>query len=187
MILSQQESQKGSTYLFSATSLTNGTFNLEINILDSDLSTVLDSSTETWIEVVDRTNSNIYPRQKLSSVSYASRIPVKATTFYWDGKELDLTDSCSNNQILKYSSGAWSCANDEIGASSGPFGTSDLDNDIITEEKIADGAVTSAKIADNSIVDADINASANISQSKINNLTTDLATINANITAKEPA
>ena len=83
---SESGGSQGSTYLFSATSLTNGTFNLEINILDSDLSTVLDSSTETWIEVVDRTNLNICPRQKLSSVPYASRILVKSTTFYWDGK-----------------------------------------------------------------------------------------------------
>lgn len=38
------------------------------------------------------------------------------------------------------------------------------------------GSVSSTEIADGSIVDADINASANISQSKILNLTTDLAT-----------
>lgn len=37
------------------------------------------------------------------------------------------------------------------------------------------GAVSSAQIADGSIVDADVNASANIAQSKIANLTTDLA------------
>ena len=40
---------------------------------------------------------------------------------------------------------------------------------------IADGAITSAKIADGAIVDADVNASAAIAQSKIANLTTDLA------------
>ena len=83
--------------------LTNGTFNLEIVISDSDLSTVLDSTTDTWIEVTDSTNSTVYPRQKIS-VPYASRIPVKSTSFHWDGKELDLTDSCSDGQILKFSS-----------------------------------------------------------------------------------
>ena len=36
-------------------------------------------------------------------------------------------------------------------------------------------------------MNADINSSANIDQSKINNLTTDLATINTNISAKEPS
>ena len=40
---------------------------------------------------------------------------------------------------------------------------------------IATGGVTSAMIADGTIVDADINASAAIAQSKISNLTTDLA------------
>lgn len=40
---------------------------------------------------------------------------------------------------------------------------------------IADGAITSAKILDGTIVNADINSSAAISQSKIENLTTDLA------------
>lgn len=44
-----------------------------------------------------------------------------------------------------------------------------------TATYIADGAVTSAKIADGTIVNADINASADIAQSKISNLTTDLA------------
>lgn len=40
---------------------------------------------------------------------------------------------------------------------------------------IADGAITSAKIADGTIVDADVSASAAIAQSKVANLTTDLA------------
>jgi len=47
--------------------------------------------------------------------------------------------------------------------------------DAVTTAKILDGAVTSAKIADGTIVNADINASAAIAQSKIADLTTDLA------------
>jgi hypothetical protein len=45
----------------------------------------------------------------------------------------------------------------------------------VTEGKIADGAVTSAKIATGTIVNEDINASAAIAQSKVADLTTDLA------------
>jgi hypothetical protein len=45
----------------------------------------------------------------------------------------------------------------------------------VTEGKIADGAVTSVKIANDTIVNADINSAAAIDQSKIANLTTDLA------------
>ena len=49
--------------------------------------------------------------------------------------------------------------------------------DAVTTVKIADGSVTSAKIANNTIVDADINSAAAIAQSKIENLTTDLAAL----------
>jgi hypothetical protein len=45
----------------------------------------------------------------------------------------------------------------------------------VTEAKLGDGAVTSAKIFDGTIVNADINASAAIAQSKIADLTSDLA------------
>ena len=45
----------------------------------------------------------------------------------------------------------------------------------VTTGKIADGAVTSGKIADGTIVNADINSSAAIDQSKVANLTSDLA------------
>jgi hypothetical protein len=46
---------------------------------------------------------------------------------------------------------------------------------VVTTALIADSAVTSAKIADGTIVNADINASAAIAQSKVADLTTDLA------------
>ena len=175
-----------STIGFASTPLTNGTFNLEIVISDSQLSTVLDSTTDTWIEVTDSTNSTVYPRQKLSSVPYASRIPVKSSTFHWDGKELDLTDSCSDGQVLKYLSGSWGCGSPENSVG-GTIGPSDIASGAIEEDKIKDDAVTSSKIADGTIVNADINASANIDQSKINNLTTDLTTIATNISGKEPS
>ena len=45
----------------------------------------------------------------------------------------------------------------------------------VTELKIADGSVTSAKIANGTIVDGDISSTAAIAQSKIADLTTDLA------------
>jgi len=53
--------------------------------------------------------------------------------------------------------------------------TAKIVNSAVTEAKIADGAVTSAKIATGTIVNEDINASAEIAQSKISGLTTDLA------------
>jgi len=57
----------------------------------------------------------------------------------------------------------------------GTIATADIADSAVTTGKIADSAVTSAKIADDTIVNADINASAAIAQSKIADLTTDLA------------
>jgi hypothetical protein len=54
-------------------------------------------------------------------------------------------------------------------------GTNEIGGLAVTEAKIADGAVTSAKIANGTIVNEDINASAEIAQSKISGLTTDLS------------
>ena len=53
----------------------------------------------------------------------------------------------------------------------------------VSTVKIADSAVTSGKIANGTIVDADVNASAEIAQSKIASLTTDLAAKLASATA----
>jgi len=53
--------------------------------------------------------------------------------------------------------------------------TAKIADDAVTEIKIADGSITSAKIANATIVNADINASAEIEQSKIANLVSDLA------------
>jgi hypothetical protein len=54
-------------------------------------------------------------------------------------------------------------------------GTNEIGGLAVTTGKLADGAVTSLKIADDTIVNADINSAAAIAQSKIANLTTDLA------------
>jgi hypothetical protein len=53
----------------------------------------------------------------------------------------------------------------------------------VTTVKIADSAITTGKIANGAIVDADVNAAAEIAQSKIASLTTDLAAKLASATA----
>lgn len=53
----------------------------------------------------------------------------------------------------------------------------------VTTVKIADSAITTGKIANGAIIDADVNASAEIAQSKIASLTTDLAAKLASATA----
>ena len=57
----------------------------------------------------------------------------------------------------------------------GNITTDKLAADSVVSAKIADGAVTSGKIADGTIVNGDISASAEIAQSKISGLTSDLA------------
>ena len=209
-------SQKGTTYLYSGTTLTNGSFNLEIVISDSDIPTVLDSSTDTYIEVTDTTNSKIYPRQKINSVPYSQQTGGIA------GYPLPAGSPSSAGQILKWNGSEWTWGADAGGSgpgtidstaiTDGSVDTIDLANDAVDTTKLADGAVTtnkissnavnssiivdgsvsdsdlatdsvttvkiqnsaitSTKIADDTITDADINASAAISQSKIDGLST---------------
>ncbi|HXH29854.1 MAG TPA: hypothetical protein VNJ01_03510, partial [Bacteriovoracaceae bacterium] len=54
----------------------------------------------------------------------------------------------------------------------------------VANATIAASSVTSGKVLDGTLVDADVNASAAIAQSKINNLTTDLSTITTNVAGK---
>ena len=183
-------SQKGTTYLFSATALTNGTFNLEIVISDSDIPTVLDSSTDTYIEVTDTTNSKIYPRQKINSVPYSQQAGGIA------GYPLPAGSPSSAGQILKWNGSEWTWGADAGGSgpgtidstaiTDGSVDTIDLANDAVDSTKIIDGtistadlatdavstinirnsAVTSAKIADGSIDTTDL-AGDSVNSSKI--------------------
>ena len=78
------------------------------------------------------------------------------------------SDSVTTVKILNANVTAAKLASDSVE-------TAKIVNSAVTESKIADGAVTSAKIATGTIVNEDINASAAIAQSKIADLTTDLA------------
>ena len=153
--------QKGTTYLFSATTLTDGTFNLEIVISDSDIPTVLDSSTDTYIEVTDTTNSKTYPRQKINSVPYSQQAGGIA------GYPLPNAAPSSVGQVLKWngSDGHWSDDAtgfrdlDSIQILNNSImddlfdGTIDIDlaNDAVDSTKLADGAITTDKIAADSV------------------------------------
>lgn len=74
-----------------------------------------------------------------------------------------------DGDILKWDSvsGIWIAAPDEVGSS--------VSAGSITSTELSTSSVDSSKIIDGSIVNADISASAGIAQSKIQNLTTDLA------------
>ena len=51
-----------------ATPVIEGVFQLEIYISDTDIPIILDTTTDTWIEITDASNSTTFPRQKLNSV-----------------------------------------------------------------------------------------------------------------------
>ena len=187
-------SQKGTTYLFSGTTLTNGSFNLEIVISDSDIPTVLDSSTDTYIEVTDTTNSKTYPRQKINSVPYSQQTGGIA------GYPLPAGSPSSAGQILKWNGSEWTWGADAGGSgpgtidstaiTDGSVDTIDLANDAVDSTKLADGAVTadkiaadavnSSKILDGSIATGDLANSSvtdaklagSISDSKLSTITT---------------
>jgi len=74
-----------------------------------------------------------------------------------------------DGDVLKWDAvnSIWVVAPDEV--------ASTVSSGSITSNELANGSVTSNQIADGSIVNADISTSAGIAQSKIQNLTTDLA------------
>jgi hypothetical protein len=85
--------------------------------------------------------------------------------------DIDVT-GIQDGDVLKWDSGSstWLVAADDLGT---------VADGSISNTKLANGSVDSSKISDGSIVNADVSAAAAIAQSKIANLTTDLA-------AKEP-
>lgn len=101
-----------------------------------------------------------------------SNAPTSGYVLSWNGTALawvasatgdpsvggDLSGTASNAQIV-----------------SGAVGATELATNAVTTVKITDANVTTAKIADSAITDAKVSASAAIAQSKIANLTTDLA------------
>jgi hypothetical protein len=92
---------------------------------------------------------------------------------------INLSQVLQSNEVLRALASANSTLNLTVSGveNDGPLEPSAnfIANDSVTVNKIADGSVTSAKIADGTIVDTDINVSAAIAQSKVANLTSDLA------------
>ena len=157
--------QKGGSYSFSATALTDGLFNLEIDILDSDIPTILDPSSNTFVEVTDNTNSKVYPRQKINSMPYAQQAGGLA------GYPLPSANPSSAGQVLKWNGAGWYWDDDATGGSAssvssihivdnsitstdildGAISSSDLAGDAVDSSTIADGSVATTDLADNSV------------------------------------
>jgi hypothetical protein len=92
---------------------------------------------------------------------------------------INLSQVLGTGEILRALSGTNAALNLTVSGveNDGPLAqnTMYIADNAVTVNKIADGSVTNAKIADGAIIDIDVNASAAIAQSKIANLTSDLA------------
>jgi hypothetical protein len=135
---------------------------------DNAVSTAVAALTKTSVGLSNVDNTS--DANKPVSTATQTALDLKANL---DSPTFTGTVSLPNNTIQQQHLGDDSVGTNEIGGLAVTTGKiADL---AITEGKIADSAVTSAKIADGTIVNADINASAAIAQSKIADLTTDLA------------
>ncbi len=68
-------------FQFPATPLEDGVFDLVLsNSAATAVGTFFDGLNETWIEVKDASNNVTYPRQRLTSVPYAMRVPVDSSS-----------------------------------------------------------------------------------------------------------
>ena len=115
---------------------------------------------------IDNSSANI------TSVHGRSGVVVGEKNDYSLGLMSDVTlgtlSGADNGKVLQFNGTEWVPA-----IVSGGGGTPSAGS--ITSTELAADSITSAKIVNDSIVDADINSAAAISQSKISNLTTDLA------------
>ena len=74
-----------SSLVFSNVPLEDGVFQVDLNQLTAaEMALVFDASQDTYIEVSDRTNNATYPRQHLSAMPYAMKVPVDGKTLAFD-------------------------------------------------------------------------------------------------------
>jgi hypothetical protein len=67
--------------------LVDGVFQVDLSELTAaEYSLVFSPTFETWVEVQDVTNRTGYPRQRLTAVPYAFKVPVDQTTVNFDGE-----------------------------------------------------------------------------------------------------
>ncbi len=95
---------------FSNVPLEDGVFQVDIGQLTSaEMALVFDSSQDTYVEITDNTHNVTYPRQHLSAMPYAMKVPVDGKTLAFDSSGnlgLSLSSSPGTNQfVTKDSSG----------------------------------------------------------------------------------
>ena len=70
-------SQVGTTILRSGVPLLNGSFQIDLtDLTPANVAQTFAAELPTWVEVTDTSNGTVYPRQQLTAVPYALRVPV---------------------------------------------------------------------------------------------------------------
>lgn len=144
---------------FAAVALDDGAFQVEARLTAADAAAVFAPGTTTYVEIIDKTHSTTYPRQKVAAVPFALRVPVDGQSVRFDGNgNLAVGPSAapaSNEFLTKNSAGDWIWA---APASTG--GGTIADNAVatakiaaaaVTADKLADGAITATKIASGAV------------------------------------
>ncbi len=89
--------------------LSDGVFQIDLSELSApEYHLVLGTVGSTWIEVKDSTNNKIYPRQRLTAVPFAMKVPVDGKTVRYDvdGKLMSGPGSLpAANQFMTFDSG----------------------------------------------------------------------------------
>ena len=158
--------------------LVNGVFHVKLEFLNCNLKDVLaktPSGHTVNIRVIDRTPEpdKTYSFQAVYSVpfSFVSQLSKQLVKMGANDGDVLTWDNISQQWIPR-SIGGGNGLVTSITATDGLSGGTITDTGTIG---IANNGVTSARILDDTIIDADISATAEISQSKIKNLITDLA------------
>ena len=68
--------QKGSTFNYSAVTLIDGVFQVDVALAASDYEAIFSLGGETWIQITDATHKKTYSRQRYFAVPYALKVPV---------------------------------------------------------------------------------------------------------------
>lgn len=146
--------------IFNAVPLSDGIFNLTIELTPTEFHTVF-SASEVWIEISDTSSGKNYPRQRFTAVPFAFKVPTDGTSLGYDssgrmrvqglaGQPLPAT-SPADGQILKWRSGSgWEWGSDDTGTVSGSIDSTAIQDGSISNVDIAGGAaISGSKIVPN--------------------------------------
>jgi hypothetical protein len=127
--------QRGPTIDFDDVVLSQGVFQIKIELGPADENAVFGAPTASWIQIKDKTNNRTMPRQQFSAVPYALRVGPAAPGF-------DAFLKIDTDGTLSWEAGGGTTVAPDSVA------TSSIQDDAVTTDKILDGTVVDADITD---------------------------------------